>query len=126
MLASTLRRSMQKASFIASHSKNATLLNAIRMTQRPAAQVAHQSVIGQHQATRGFASFELIERSTQKLTKALDSEIKYESENYTQLEDIETFLNESGFQFSETDDGLELSLTKEIGDKKIEVIFEAR
>jgi hypothetical protein len=31
----------------------------------------------------------------------LDSEIKYEDENYTQLEDIETFLNESGFKFTE-------------------------
>jgi len=46
---------------------------------------------------RTFSSFELIERSTAKLNKALESEIKYENENYTQLEDIETFLNESGF-----------------------------
>lgn len=53
-----------------------------------------------------FSSFEMIERSTAKLNKALESEIKYENENYTQLEDIETFLNESGFVFKETDDGL--------------------
>jgi lysozyme family protein len=32
-----------------------------------------------------------------QLNKALDSEIKYENENYSQLEDIETYLNESGF-----------------------------
>jgi len=44
-----------------------------------------------------FASFDMIEKASQKLTKALDSEIKYENDNYTQLEDIETFLNESGF-----------------------------
>ena len=46
---------------------------------------------------RMFASFDMIEKASQKLTKALDSEIKYENDNYTQLEDIETFLNESGF-----------------------------
>lgn len=73
-----------------------------------------------------FSSFEMIERSTQKLNKALESEIKYENENYTQLEDIETFLNESGFVFKETDDGLQMTLTKDVGDKKVEVVFEAR
>ena len=44
-----------------------------------------------------FSSFETIEKASGKLDKSLDSEIKYENENYTQLEDIETFLNESGF-----------------------------
>lgn len=44
-----------------------------------------------------FSSFETIEKASGKLVKSLDSEIKYENENYTQLEDIETFLNESGF-----------------------------
>ena len=46
---------------------------------------------------RQFASFETIEKAAQKLNKSLDSEIKYENENYVQLEDIETFLNDSGF-----------------------------
>jgi uncharacterized protein Yka (UPF0111/DUF47 family) len=46
---------------------------------------------------RSFASFNDIEKAVQKLDKALESESKYENENYTQLEDIETFLNESGF-----------------------------
>ena len=60
------------------------------------------------------------------MNKALDSEIKYENDNYTQLEDIETFLNESGFVFSETDGGLNMVLTKDVGDKKVEIRFEAR
>ena len=60
------------------------------------------------------------------MNKALDSEIKYENENYTQLEDIETFLNESGFEFRETDGGLSMSLVKKVGDKSVEVSFEAR
>lgn len=76
--------------------------------------------------TRLFASFDTIEKASQKLNKALDSELKYENENYTQLEDIETFLNESGFVFSETDGGLHMKLTKEVGDKKVEIRFEAR
>ena len=46
---------------------------------------------------KSFASFNDIEKAVQKLDKALESEVKYENENYTQLEDIETFLNESGF-----------------------------
>ena len=75
---------------------------------------------------RQFSSFETIEKASQKLSKALDSEIKYENENYTQLDDIETFLNESGFIFSEEDDGLTMTLTKEVGDKKVEIVFDAR
>ena len=77
-------------------------------------------------AARSFSSFEMIERSTAKLNKALESEIKYENENYTQLEDIETFLNESGFVFRETDDGLQMTLSKDVGTKKVEVHFDAR
>jgi len=75
---------------------------------------------------KGFASFDTIEKSTQKLSKALESEIKYENENYTQLEDIETFLNDSGFKFKEQDGGIKMTLTKEVGDKIVEVNFEAR
>jgi len=75
---------------------------------------------------RAFSSFETIEKAAQKLNKSLESEVKYENENYTQLEDIETFLNESGFLFKETDDGLTMTLTKEVGDKMVEVVFEAR
>ena len=73
-----------------------------------------------------FSSIETIEKASQKLTKSLDSEIKYENENYTQLEDIETFLNESGFMFKESDNGLEMTLNKEVGDKMVTVVFEAR
>ena len=87
---------------------------------------AQRSMLMASQTNRYFSSFEMIERSTQKLNKALESEIKYENENYTQLEDIETFLNESGFVFKETEDGLNMSLTREVGDKKVEVVFEAR
>ena len=62
----------------------------------------------------------------QKLTRALETEIKYEDENYAQLEDIETFLNESGFSFSEEDNGIFMTLKKQVGDKNVEVTFEAR
>ena len=76
-------------------------------------------------ASRFFAS-EILERSAQKLNKALDNEIKYENDNYSQLSDIETFLNESGFTFKETDEGIKMSLSKEVGDKHVEIVFEAR
>ena len=74
---------------------------------------------------RLFAS-EVMERSIQKLGKALDNEVKYENDNYSQLSDIETFLSESGFTFKETDEGIKMSLSKEVGDKHVEIVFEAR
>lgn len=73
-----------------------------------------------------FSNYDAIEKATHKLNKAVESEVKYENENYTQLEDIETFLNESGFTFSEHDDKIHMFLTKDVGDKHIEVAFEAR
>ena len=76
---------------------------------------------------RAFSTnYDAIEKATQKINRALESEIKYENENYTQLEDIETFLNESGFTFTEHDDKIHMYLTKEVGDKHVEVAFEAR
>ena len=71
-------------------------------------------------------NYDAIEKATQKINRALESEIKYENENYTQLEDIETFLNDSGFTFSEADDKIHMYLTKDVGDKHVEVAFEAR
>jgi hypothetical protein len=76
--------------------------------------------------SRMFASFAGVEKGIQKLTKALEKEIKYENENYTQLEDIETFLNDSGFKFEELDQGISMKLTKTVGNKLIEVHFDSR
>jgi len=98
------------------------MLNSMKIISKP--QMITPLIISQPQ--RLFSSIDLIEKSTQKLNKALESEVKYEQENYSQLEDIETFLNESGFMFKETDGGLQMSLHKAVGDKKIEVVFDAR
>jgi hypothetical protein len=99
-------------------------LNAQRMSMCSKNHFMKMGVFAQPQ--RMFSSFETIEKASQKLQKSLDSEIQYENENYTQLEDIETFLNESGFTFKEVDNGLNMSLTKSVGDKMVEVQFEAR
>ena len=97
-------------------------MTAIRVSRMPL--VARQLVaVG----ARGFAANTAqIEKTIQKLNKALEKEIKYENENYSQLDDIETYLNESGFNFSEQDNGVVMSLTKTVGDKVVEVQFEAR
>jgi hypothetical protein len=88
--------------------------------------LSQRSVFALH-AMRMFASNTAsVEKSVQKLTKALEKEIKYENENYSQLEDIETFLNESGFKYTEQDNGIQMVLTKTVGNKTIEVHFEAR
>jgi hypothetical protein len=75
---------------------------------------------------RLFSSVEMVARSGAKLVKALDKEMKYENDNYNQLEDIDTFIRESGWGYSEVEDGIMMCLAKTVGDKKIEVIFEAR
>ena len=75
---------------------------------------------------RMFASQAGIEKGIQKLNKALEKELKYENENYSQLEDIETFLNESGFKYHEEDNGINMKLSKTVGDKTVEVQFESR
>lgn len=76
---------------------NRTLTVVPKMNQIKACQnIMRQSAL-LHNQVRLFSSLETIEKATQKLNKALDSEIKYENENYSQLEDIETYLNESGF-----------------------------
>ena len=67
-----------------------------------------------------------IKKSIQKLTKSLDKEIKYENENQSQHDDIETYLNESGFKFSEVENGVQMTVTKAVRDKVVEVQFEAR
>jgi len=77
-------------------------------------------------AQRSFSDYSAIQNGADKLIKALNKEITYEQENYSQLEDIDTFLNESGFAFSETDAGVGMTLTKTIGDRTIEVCFDAR
>lgn len=78
-------------------------------------------------ATRSFSSnFQMIEQGSAKLSKALDKEIQYENENYAAIDDIENFLDNSGFDFHEEDHKMEMRLTKTVGDKKVEVTFEAR
>ena len=106
--------------------RNTLIKGLMRMGARPT-MVANARVplLLCQAGVRNFSS-EHIERAAQKLNKALDSEVKYETENYRQLDDIETFLNESGFVFHETNDGLTMTLTKEVGDKHVEIIFEAR
>ena len=73
-----------------------------------------------------FASFAGVEKGIQKLNKALEKELKYENDNYTQLEDIETFLNDSGFKFNELDSGVTMTLTKTVGNKLVDIQFDAR
>lgn len=64
-------------------------------------------------ANRAFSSnLSNISSGAAKLGRALDKEIKYENDNYTQLEDIETYLNDSGFKFTEEDNGIQMTLTK--------------
>ena len=61
-----------------------------------------------------------------KLERALSKELEYEEQNYTVLEDTETFLQESGFAYAEQEDGLDCSLEKMVDSRKVVVNFQAR
>ena len=76
-------------------------------------------------SSRAFSN-SAISGGASKLARALEKEIKYENDNYTQLEDIGTYLDDSGFKFSEEDNGINMTLSKTVGDKTVEVCFESR
>ena len=112
--------------FVTKQTLQKFLSNAVRVpaSRQVMAKGARPALFAAQAATRNFS--DSITDGAKKLSRALEKEIKYENENYTQLEDIETFLNESGFQFSEEADGIFMSLKKQVGNKVIEVNFEAR
>ena len=60
------------------------------------------------------------------MNPAISDEVRYEKDNYETLGDVESFLNESGFTFAETEYGLQMKLTKQVDDKHVEIVFEAR
>ena len=62
----------------------------------------------------------------EKLSKALESEIEYEVENYKQIEDIPEYLEESGFQLTSNINNLDIKITKTVGEKTIDIYFQAR
>ena len=108
------KQNMLKLAQMGSSLRMQAARQAMTVATRPAFMVA---------ASRSFGS---VNEGAKKLTRALDKEIKYENENYAQLEDIETFLNESGFAFSEEEKGIFMTLKKQVGDKLVEICFEAR
>ena len=61
-----------------------------------------------------------------RLSKVLGKELQYEKENYAQLEDTAAFLDESGFDFFEDEEGIHCYLRKEIDGRKVEIQFQAR
>ncbi len=101
-------------------------LNALSKQRAPITALFAKPQVFATLPQRQFSNFAQIEKAQQKLSKALESEIKYESENYSQLEDIENFLNEAGFHFSETADGLTITLKKTIDGREVTVSFDAR
>lgn len=73
-------------------------------------------------SSRTFAS----SQGALKLSKALTKELEYERENYQTLQDSETFLQESGFEFKETNAGVDCYLSKTVDGKKVTIHFQSR
>lgn len=103
--------------------KFATILPA---AMRASAQHARNPLMAAACSVRGFSSVELVDRAGLKLAKSLEKEIKYENENYTVVDDVENFIKESGFTFSEADDSPQMTLKKTFGKYNITIQFEAR
>ena len=118
-----INRRFTKINFLMFARRGLTVLTKTRPTMQL---LAKQTALINMTATRSFSKFNSIESGGGKLMRALEKEIKYENDNYTQLEDIEQFLNESGFKFVEHDNNIKMSLRKQVGDKVVEVRFEAR
>ena len=72
------------------------------------------------------AAFSTESAGATKLQKVLGKELQFEQENYAQLEDTQTFLDQSGFKYSEDDNGLDCYLTKEVEGNTVTVHFLAR
>jgi len=51
--------------------------------------------------SRFYSSWEMVSRAAVKLERSLDKEIKQQSNNYKKIEDIENFLEETGFKYTE-------------------------
>ena len=107
-----IRPLIQSRSSLLASAKNAT-----KMTLR-------QQFFAPATTSRLFST--QVEKGSAKLLKALDKEIKYENENYTQLEDMDTFLKENGFEFEESDTNVQMKLSKKVGAKTIEIYFDSR
>ena len=71
-------------------------------------------------------SFSTGGRGAERLQKSLSKEIDFERENYHRLEDSEAFLQESGFEYTEEENGLNCYLKNEVEGKEISVHFSAR
>mmetsp|Transcript_6620 Transcript_6620/g.16224 ORF Transcript_6620/g.16224 Transcript_6620/m.16224 type:complete len:229 (+) Transcript_6620:80-766(+) len=56
-----------------------------------------------------------------KVAKVLDSEIKHEDEQYEQQKEIQNFIKNSGFEFSETPGDVNMTLTKKVGSKTVKI-----
>ena len=69
--------------------------------------------------------------SSRKLVKVLDKEVEYESSNYQVDESVavtymQPYLQESGFTLDDSDDSIEVKLTKRVDNYEVEVTFQAR
>mmetsp|Transcript_68890 Transcript_68890/g.128605 ORF Transcript_68890/g.128605 Transcript_68890/m.128605 type:complete len:226 (+) Transcript_68890:88-765(+) len=57
----------------------------------------------------------------QNVSKVLENEIKHEDEQYEQQKEIQNFIKNSGFDFSETPGDVNMTLTKKVGNKTVKI-----
>ena len=69
--------------------------------------------------------------SSRKLVKILEKELEYETSNYQVDETVavsymQPYLQESGFTLDDSDESIEVKLTKRVDDNEVEITFQAR
>ncbi len=64
-------------------------------------------------------------KAPESLVRTLDSELQFEKQRYTEFKEGADFLKETGFTVLETPENTEIKLMKNVGDKTIEIKFQA-
>jgi complement component 1 Q subcomponent-binding protein len=67
-----------------------------------------------------------IDKSKQKLAKAISREIKFEEENYRDDESVNKFLQSNGFELKDNAEENTVELSKKVGSANVQVVFQSR
>jgi|EP00927_Polykrikos_kofoidii_P014719 complement component 1 Q subcomponent-binding protein len=68
-------------------------------------------------SSRSFAA----STTSAKVANVLQAEIKHEDEQYEQAKEIKSFLKSSPFKFADTDGDVNMSLSREMGDRVVQI-----
>ena len=71
-------------------------------------------------------AFAVNSENNKRLIQVFGKEQEFERDNYTEVSEKSDFLNSYGYQYTEAADGVNLILTKKVGENTIEIYFKSR